>query len=112
MFGASKKLSRIGQWDGRRRSSRSDGPALSQVCSRNTLLRLGAVLVTALTATYLAYHGGPPQSFRVGEKCPHDLRARVYFELVNHPQTERKRDEAVEGLPPDRRSDPAACDAA
>jgi putative nucleotidyltransferase with HDIG domain len=112
MFGSGRKPSRLGQWDGRRRSSRSDGPALSQVWARSTWPRLGAVLVTALAATGLAYHWGPPQPFRAGEKWSHDLRARVYFELTNPAQTERLRDEAVQGLPPERRSDPEACEAA
>jgi putative nucleotidyltransferase with HDIG domain len=112
MFGTGRKPSRIGGWDGRRRSSRSDGPALSQVWARGALPRLGAVFLTAVAATALAYHWGPPQPFRVGEKHAHDLRARVYFELVNHARTERLRDEAVEGLPPERRSDPEACETA
>src|SRR5690349_10086770 len=108
MFGPPKKPSRLGQWDGRRRSSRSDEPVLPHLWQRTVLLRLGAVLVTALSATSLAYNWGPPQSFRVGEICPHDLRARVYFEVVNETQTNQKRDQAVECLPPEQRSDPQA----
>ena len=78
---------------------------------RPVLLRLAAVLATALTVTLTAYHWGPSQSYRVGQKCSHDLRARAYFEVPNPIQTERQRDEAVERLPPDQRCDPARCDA-
>jgi putative nucleotidyltransferase with HDIG domain len=112
MFGPIKKPTRLGQWNGRRRSSRSDEPVLPRLWQRSVLLRLGAVLVTALTVTFLAYYWGPSQSFRVGEICTHDLRARVYFELVNQAQTDRRRDEAVDRLPADKRSDPAACEEA
>src|SRR5438105_1056914 len=106
MFGPPKKTSRLGQWNGRRRSSRSDEPVLPYLRQRSVLLRLGAVLITALSAAFLAYHWGPPQSFRVGEICAHDLRARVYFEVLNQSQTVRNRDEAVERLSVEERSDP------
>jgi putative nucleotidyltransferase with HDIG domain len=112
MFGPIKKPTRLGQWDGRRRSSRSDEPVLPRLWRGSVLLRLGAVLVTALTATFLAYYWGPSQSFRVGEICTHDLRARVNFEIVNQAKTDRLRDEAVDRLPPEMRSDPAACEEA
>jgi hypothetical protein len=112
MFGPIKKPTRLGQWNGRRRSSRSDEPVLPRLWQRSVLLRLGAVLVTALSVTFLAYYWGPSQSYRVGEICTHDLRARVYFEIVNQAQTDRRRDEAVDQLPADKRSDPAACEKA
>ncbi len=110
MFAANKRSARPIQWDGRRRSSWSDEPVLTRLWDRDALLRLGAVLVTALSATFLAYNFGAQQSHRVGEKVLNDLRARVYFEMVNQAQTERRRDEAVEQLPPEQRGDPAACD--
>jgi putative nucleotidyltransferase with HDIG domain len=112
MFAFNKKPARPIQWDGRRRSSRRDEPVLAHLWRRAALLRVGAVLVTALAATYLAYNYGPPQTYRVGEKVMHELRARVYFEIVNQAQTERQRDEAVEKLSPEQRSDPQAYDAA
>jgi putative nucleotidyltransferase with HDIG domain len=111
MFAANKRSARPIQWDGRRRSSWSDEPVLTRLWDRDALLRLGAVLVTALSATFLAYNFGAQQTHRVGEKVLNDLRARVYFEMVNQAQTERRRDEAVEQLPPELRGDPAACDA-
>jgi putative nucleotidyltransferase with HDIG domain len=107
-----KKTSRLGQWNGRRRSSRADGPALPQLWQRPVLLRLGAVLGITLGATLLAFHWGPSHNYRPGQSSPHDLRARVYFEVVDHVQTARKRDEAVTSLPPEQQSDPAACESA
>jgi putative nucleotidyltransferase with HDIG domain len=111
MFGPIKKSSRLGQWDGRRRSSRSDEPVFPRLWQRDVLMRLSVVLLTTVAATLLAYYRGPAQTFRVGETFPHEIRARVDFEFVNQAQTDRKRDEAVEALPPELRRDPAACDA-
>jgi putative nucleotidyltransferase with HDIG domain len=108
MFGPSKKPSRIGQWNGRRRSSRSEEPVLPQLLRRAVLLRLAAVLVTALSVTLLACFWGPAHFYRVGERCHHDLRARVYFESLDQTQTDRHRDEAVDALPIEQRSDPVA----
>src|SRR4051812_15356775 len=85
MFGPFKKPTRLGQWDGRRRSSRSDEPIWPRLLRRSVLLRLTAVLVTALSATLLAFFWGTPPSYRVGESPPHDLRARVYFEVERLP---------------------------
>jgi len=112
MFGPIKKSPRLGQWDGRTRSSRSEEPVLPRLWQRDVLLRLGAVFLTALCAALLAFYAGPVQTHRVGESSPHDLRARVTFEVVNQAQTDRRRDEAVENLPPDARRNAAACEAA
>jgi putative nucleotidyltransferase with HDIG domain len=112
MFGPGKKFSRLGQWNGRRRSSRSDDLVWPHLLQRSVWLRLGAVLATALTVALMAYTWGPPQSFRIGEIWPHDLRARVYFEIIDQAQTDRKRDEAMERLPADMRSDPETCECA
>jgi putative nucleotidyltransferase with HDIG domain len=107
MFGASKKSSRLNQWDGRRRSSRSEEPVWPQLLEPPVLLRLAAVLFTAVTATLLAFFWGPPQSYRVGEICKHDLRARVSFTVFNQARTVRNRDEAVERLPAEARTEEA-----
>jgi cyclic-di-AMP phosphodiesterase PgpH len=112
MFGFHKKPARPIQWDGRRRSSRSDGPGLEHLRRPDAVLRVAVVLAAALAATCLAYNWGQTQTYRVGEKCLHDLRARVYFEMVNQAQSERRRDEEVEKLAPELRSDPKAYDAA
>jgi putative nucleotidyltransferase with HDIG domain len=83
MFGPLKKNPRLGQWNGRTRSSRSDEPILPRLCRRPVLLRLAAVWLTTLAVTAIAYVWGPPLPYRVGETCPHDLRVRVDFEIVN-----------------------------
>ncbi len=98
MFSSVKKPSRLGQWNGRRRSSRSDQPMLSLLWRRPVLLRLATVLATAVALSFLAYRWGPPLPYRVGEVYSWDLRVRVDFELVNQAQTEKARDAAVEHL--------------
>ncbi len=100
-----KKPSRLGQWDGRRRSSRSEEPVLPNLWRRAVLLRLAVVFYTALGAAVLGISFGPPLSFRAGELFGYELRSRVEFAVVNQALTDRKRDEAVERLPPERRDD-------
>ena len=109
MFSA-KKPSRLGQWNGRRRSSRSEEPVLPKLWRRAVLLRMAVVLVTVLGATGLGFAFGPTHSFRTGEVIGYELRARAEFDVVNQAQTDRKRDEAVERLPVDLR-DERACQA-
>lgn len=108
MFQFGKKHSRIGQWNGRRRSSRSEEPVLPLLRQPPVLYRLGLVLATSLVVTYLAYSWGPPLPYRVGESYPRDLRVRVFFELINEAQTEYARDEAVQSLPSELSTDPVA----
>jgi putative nucleotidyltransferase with HDIG domain len=84
MFGPLRKsMSRLGQWNGRRRSSRSETTVLPRVFRRSVLARLAAVFATTLAVTALAYLGDPPLPYRLGEIYPHDLRVRVDFEVVN-----------------------------
>jgi putative nucleotidyltransferase with HDIG domain len=108
MLGSSKKQPRLGQWDGRLYSSRHGAPVLARLAQPHVLLRLLPVLVTILLATLLTYASGPPLPYRYGEVCERELRARIFFEVVDEAQTERKRDEAVERMPPDQRDDPDA----
>jgi putative nucleotidyltransferase with HDIG domain len=108
MFSLLKKKTRLGQWNGRRRSSRGGEPFFLKIFHRPVLLRLSPVLLTALAITYLAYRGGPPLPYRMGAIYPRDLRVRVYFELVNQPQTERARDEAVQRLSAPQSEDPVS----
>jgi membrane-associated HD superfamily phosphohydrolase len=96
MFGPLKKQPRLGQWNGRRRSSRHDEPVLPHLWRRPVLLRLATVLVTAAAVTGLIYSCGPLLPYRVGEVYPRDVRVRVYFDVINQAQTERRREEAVE----------------
>jgi putative nucleotidyltransferase with HDIG domain len=83
MFNPLKKPSRLGQWNGRRRSSRSDEPVWPQLRRRPVLCRLAVVVLTAAAVTGIAYLWGPPMPYRVGEVYPYDLRVRADFELVN-----------------------------
>ncbi len=70
------------------------------------MARLGVVLVTATVVAVLVYVSGPPFRYRVGEVYPVDLRVRVTFEIVNQPQTDWRREEAVESLPAPEGEDP------
>src|SRR5262245_19921133 len=83
MFGPLKTNPRLGQWNGRRRSSRSDEPMLPKLWRRPVLLRLAVVLLTTFAVTALAYGWGSPLPYRIGETSPHDLRVRIDFEVVN-----------------------------
>ncbi len=101
MFGPIKKHSRLGQWNGRRRSSRSTEPVLPRLWHRPVLLRLATVLATMAVVTLLAYRWGPPSAYRVGQVFARDVRNRVYFEVINQPQTDRKREEAEQKISSD-----------
>src|SRR5262249_42646727 len=97
------------QWDGRRRSSRNEELTLPRLWQLPVVLRLAIVLVTMLVVTFLAYRAGPPMPYRVGEVYATDIKVRAAFEVVNQPQTDRARVEAVIGqLPVDQIADPAA----
>jgi putative nucleotidyltransferase with HDIG domain len=108
MFGALKKKSRLSQWNGRRRSSQGGESFFLRLFHPPVLLRLTPVLITVISITYLAYRDGPPLPYRMGAIYPRDLRVRAYFELVNQPQTERARDEAVQRLAAPQSEDPVA----
>jgi putative nucleotidyltransferase with HDIG domain len=108
MIGSAKKQPRLGQWDGRRHSSRHGAPVLARLAQPYALLRLLPVFVTVLLATLLVYASGPPLPYRYGEVSDRELRARLFFEVIDEAQTERKRDEAVERMPPEQRDDPDA----
>src|SRR5262245_41065892 len=79
----SKKTPRLGQWDGRRRSSRQEEPLLRRLGQPAVLVRLGVAWLTAVAVTVLAISWGPPFPYRIGEIYPYDMRARVDFEIVN-----------------------------
>jgi putative nucleotidyltransferase with HDIG domain len=108
MFGPIKKTARLGQWNGRRHSSRIEAPMLPQMWCRAVIVRLGMVLVTAAVVTVMVYAWGPPLPYRIGEVYPSDLRVRVNFEIVNQPQTDWRREEAVDSLPAPDGGDPVA----
>ena len=79
----SKKTPRLGQWNGRRRSSRQDEPLLRRLSQPVVLARIGIAWLTTMAATLMAVGWGAPFPYRVGEIYPHDLRARVDFAMVN-----------------------------
>src|SRR5438105_7259684 len=78
-----KKMPRLGQWDGRRRSSRHEEPLLRRLGQPAVVARLAVAWLTTMAVTCLAVGWGPPFPFRAGEIYPYDLRARVDFEIVN-----------------------------
>jgi putative nucleotidyltransferase with HDIG domain len=84
MFNPLKKSARLGQWKGRKRSSRGEDLALPYLWRRPVLLRLGVAALVTLAVTAIAYLWGPPVPYRAGEVYPYDLRVRVDFELSNH----------------------------
>jgi putative nucleotidyltransferase with HDIG domain len=94
MFRALKKHSRLGRWNSR--AWGGEQAMLPRLWRRPVMLRLGLVLATAVAVTLLVYACGPIPPYRVGQIYPSDLRVRVYFEVVDQPQTEWKREEAVE----------------
>src|SRR5262245_40793231 len=104
-----KKVSRLGQWDGPRRSSRGHKSLLTGLVQRPALARIGVVLAATLAMTALAYYWGPPFPYRVGEVWAHDVRARVPFQVEDPAKTEDRQDEAIRQLPPDKRNDPRFC---
>jgi putative nucleotidyltransferase with HDIG domain len=83
MWRSLRKPTRLGQWNGRRRSSRGDEPMLPRLWQRPVLVRLAVVWLTAAAVTALAWWWGPPFPYRLGESYPYDLRVRVDFEVVN-----------------------------
>ena len=83
MFGSIKKPSRLGQWNGRRHSSRNGEPVLARLRERSVLLRLACVLLTAVGTAWLANAVPISLPYRVGEVCSSDLCARVQFEVIN-----------------------------
>ncbi len=104
-----KKVSRLGQWDGPRRSSRGHESLLTGLAQRPALARIGVVFATTLVMTALAYWWGPPFPYRVGEVWAHDVRARVPFQVEDPAKTEDRQDEAINRLPLDKRNDPRYC---
>src|SRR3954452_8759203 len=104
-----KKVSRLGQWDGPRHSSRGHKSLLAGLAQRPALARVGVVLVATLAMTALAYCWGPPFPYRAGQVWAQDIRARVHFEVVDSDKTEAAQDAVINRLPLDKRNDPRYC---
>ncbi len=83
MFGAVKKLPRLGRWSGRKRSTRAE-PFFRRLGQRRVLMRIAVVWLTTGLVTFLAAWWGEPMPYRRGAIYRHDFRARVDFEVVNH----------------------------
>ncbi|HEV3119856.1 MAG TPA: HDIG domain-containing protein [Gemmataceae bacterium] len=58
--------------------------------------------------TALACWWGPPQPYRLGEILPNDVRVRTYFEVINQPETELAREQALQRLPAGQATDKEA----
>jgi putative nucleotidyltransferase with HDIG domain len=108
MFSSLRKSTRLGQWNGRRRSSRNEEPVLSRLWEAPVLLRLATVLATMAVVTFLAFRSGPPLPYRVGEIYAMDLRVRAPFEVINQPQTDLARVAVAKRMPTEQLNDPAA----
>src|ERR1043166_5185881 len=82
MFGTVRKLARLGQWNGRKRSTRQD-PFFRRLGRRRVLMRVAVVWLTTCLVTGLAIWWGEPMPYRAGAVYAHDLRARVDFKIIN-----------------------------
>ncbi len=87
MFSNSKKITRLGQWTGRTRSSRSDEPLLRRVAQRDVLSRLAVVWATTIAVTLLAVAWGPAFPYQAGKIYPYDIKARVDFQVITEPES-------------------------
>src|SRR5437764_12637564 len=105
-----KKVSRLGQWDGPRHSSRGHKSLLAGLAQRPALARVAVVLAATLIMTALAYCWGPPFPYRVGQVWAQDIHARVRFQIEDAAKTEEAQEEAIRRLPLARRTDPRACE--
>jgi putative nucleotidyltransferase with HDIG domain len=99
-FSATRRSPRLAQWDGRRRSSRSDAVDWRTLLRRAVLARLAVVAAACVTLALLVAGDGPPLPYRVGQTVPRDVRARVAFDIVDDPETTQARDEAELRSPP------------
>ena len=95
MFRASKQEFAAGPWDAGGVDRHGEGDRFHAPGTAASCFVLRLVLATAVAVTVGVYSWGP-SPYRVGEIYPSDLRVRVYFEVVDQPQTEWKREEAVE----------------
>jgi putative nucleotidyltransferase with HDIG domain len=78
-----RKTDRLGQWDGRRHSSRRDEPLYKRLGQRDVLLRLAVVLTTTVLVAVASLWWGLPFPYREGQTLPHDVKARFAFD---HPE--------------------------
>ncbi|MCS7045409.1 MAG: HDIG domain-containing protein [Gemmataceae bacterium] len=82
MFSSPKKLNRLGQWTGRKHSTRRDEPLFRRLTRRDVMTRLAVAWATTAAVTLLAVGWGPAFPYRAGKIYPHDIKARVDFQLA------------------------------
>ncbi len=99
LFSANRRSPRLAQWDGRRRSSRSDAVDWRTLLRRAVLARLAVVVAACVALALLVAGDGPPLPYRVGQTVPRDARARVEFDLVDDPETTQAQDDAERRTP-------------
>jgi putative nucleotidyltransferase with HDIG domain len=83
MFSMQRKVDRLGQWDGRRHSSRRDEPLYKLLTQPDVLARLSVVGITVLAVTFFTLWWGPPLPYREGHVYAHDVKARVDFDTAD-----------------------------
>ena len=80
-----RKVDRLGQWDGRKHSSRHEQPFYKRLAQPDVLLRLAVVAATVLIVTALPLYLGTPIPYREGHVYDHDVKARVEFDYTDPP---------------------------
>lgn len=94
MLGSLRRSPRLAQWDGRRRSSRSDAVDWRALTRRGVLVRATVVVAACASLGLVILGDGPPFPYRHGQSLLRDVRARVPFDIVDEPETAQARDEA------------------
>ena len=80
-----RKVDRLGQWDGRKHSSRHEEPFYKRLAQPDVLLRLAVVAATVLIVTALPLYLGAPIPYKEGHVYDHDVKARVEFDYTDPP---------------------------
>src|SRR5262249_14549268 len=81
MLSALRKMDRLGQWDGRRHSSRRDEPLYKRLGRRAVLIRLAVVFSTTMFVAAVSLWWGLPFPYREAQTWPHDVKARCAFDI-------------------------------
>lgn len=89
----------------RRLNGRGNGHR-SYLPDRAALGRFAVGLAAAVITVFVIDYGGIPFSYRLGQTPQRNIHAKVGFSRVNQTRTARKRDQAVEAVPPIYRNDP------
>lgn len=68
--------------------------------TRERWLKVAIAAAMFAAVTFLVAWGGPPFTYRVGQRVPHDVTVRVAFEREDPIKTNAKRQEIEAGVPP------------